>query len=357
MKYNGTSWATVGTAGFSADTAYTTSIAIDGSGTPYVAYVDAGDSDRATVMKYNGTSWVTVGTAGFSAGKANYTSIAIDGSGIPYVAYEDAGNSNKATVMKYNGTSWDTVGTAGFSAAAALNTSVAIAPNGIPVVAYEDDGNYDEATVMKYSATQDASLPVQATDFVANSGVNSVTLSWKTQSEVDNAGFNILREKAGTGSFKLISSYTSDDSLRGLGTNSTGRSYDFTDNQVVSGATYRYKIQSVSTNGGTTKDLSTLSVTVDVPKTYALYQNYPNPFNPSTAISYELSAASRVTLKVYDVLGREVATLVDGQQNAGVYKVSFNASRYASGVYFYRLAAIGNDGRRFVSIKEAVLLK
>ena len=125
---------------------------------------------------------------------------------------------------------------------------------------------------------------------------------------------------------------------------------------MISGDTYSHEILSVSTNG-TTKDLSTLSVTVDVPKTYALYQNYPNLFNPSTATSYELSAVSRITLKVYDVLGREVATLVDGQENAGVYKVNFNGSRYASGVYFYRLTAAGNNGRTFSSIKKLVLVK
>ncbi len=94
-----------------------------------------------------------------------------------------------------------------------------------------------------------------------------------------------------------------------------------------------------------------------LPKTFALYQNYPNPFNPTTAISYQLSAVSQVTLKVYDVLGREVATLVDGQENAGVYKVNFNASRYASGVYFYRIAAVGNGGQRFAAIKKLMLVK
>jgi hypothetical protein len=94
-----------------------------------------------------------------------------------------------------------------------------------------------------------------------------------------------------------------------------------------------------------------------VPAGFALYQNYPNPFNPSTAISYELSAKSQVSLKVYDVLGREVATLVDGEQNAGVYKVNFNAAGFASGVYFYRLAAVGNNGKTFSSVKKLMLMK
>ncbi|HTY35475.1 MAG TPA: T9SS type A sorting domain-containing protein, partial [Bacteroidota bacterium] len=68
-----------------------------------------------------------------------------------------------------------------------------------------------------------------------------------------------------------------------------------------------------------------------------LAQNYPNPFNPSTAISYRLSAVSEVTLKVFDLLGREVATLVNGTMMAGTHIAVWDASRFSSGVYFYRL--------------------
>ncbi len=89
-----------------------------------------------------------------------------------------------------------------------------------------------------------------------------------------------------------------------------------------------------------------------LPRKYELYQNYPNPFNPTTTISYELSANSFITLKVYDILGREVATLVNGKENAGSYSVQFDGSKLASGVYFYRLTA-----GSFVSVKKLVVLK
>jgi hypothetical protein len=79
------------------------------------------------------------------------------------------------------------------------------------------------------------------------------------------------------------------------------------------------------------------------PSSFALNQNYPNPFNPSTIISYQLAVNSNVTLKVYDILGREAATLVEGYQNAGGHQVEFNAQNLASGVYFYRLTAPGVD--------------
>jgi hypothetical protein len=89
-----------------------------------------------------------------------------------------------------------------------------------------------------------------------------------------------------------------------------------------------------------------------IPAQYKLSQNYPNPFNPSTVISYQLSANSRVTLKVYDVLGREVATLVDGVQPAGNRTAVWNASRFASGLYFYRLRTSS-----YQETKKMMLLK
>ncbi len=89
-----------------------------------------------------------------------------------------------------------------------------------------------------------------------------------------------------------------------------------------------------------------------VPSHFVLEQNFPNPFNPSTTIAYHLSASSNVTLKVYDLLGKEVTTLINQEQTAGGYAVKFDASKFASGIYFYQLHA-GN----FVQMKKMMLLK
>jgi hypothetical protein len=89
-----------------------------------------------------------------------------------------------------------------------------------------------------------------------------------------------------------------------------------------------------------------------IPQSIVLEQNYPNPFNPSTVISYQLSAVSYVTLKVYDVLGREVVTLVNEEKLPGDYKIEFDASRLTSGVYFYRLST-----GKFTSVKKMLLLR
>ena len=202
----------------------------------------------------------------------------------------------------------------------------------------------------------DVSLPVQATDFVATSDVGSVTLSWSTKSEVANAGFNVLRQQLGVSGWQLAGSHTTDKSLQGLGTSSSGRTYSFTDDKVVSGETYNYKIQSVSTNGST-KDLSTITITVDVPKNYALYQNYPNPFNPTTTIRFDLRETSTVTIELYNTLGQEVENWSYGAMQAGRYNEVIDMSKYASGVYYYRFNAVGGNGQRFVSVKKLVLMK
>jgi hypothetical protein len=89
-----------------------------------------------------------------------------------------------------------------------------------------------------------------------------------------------------------------------------------------------------------------------VPKEFSLEQNYPNPFNPSTKIAYSIVKESDVSLKIYDVMGREVAELVNGRQVSGAYSVEFDASSLASGTYFYKLTA-----GEFTSVKKMVLLK
>ena len=90
----------------------------------------------------------------------------------------------------------------------------------------------------------------------------------------------------------------------------------------------------------------------ELPQEFLLSQNYPNPFNPSTKINYELPVDSDVTLMVYDVLGREVATLVSELKTAGTYSVTFDAGRLSSGIYFYRIKA--GD---FQQIQKMMLIK
>ena len=97
----------------------------------------------------------------------------------------------------------------------------------------------------------------------------------------------------------------------------------------------------------------------DLPKEYVLNQNYPNPFNPTTTLSYALPTDSKVTLKVYNVLGQVVANLVNGVVSAGYRSAMWNASNVATGLYFYRIEAtsVSNTSKTFVQVRKMILMK
>ncbi len=183
-------WKTVGSAGFSAGQAAFTSLYVY-NGTPYVAYDDWGNSNKATVMKYNGSAWETVGSAGFSAGEANDTSLSVH-NGTPYVAYQDAANSNKATVMKYNGSAWVTVGSAGFSAGQALFTSLYVY-DGTPYVAYRDSAYAAKATVMacinRYTVTFESNGGSTVSPVTQDSGTTITSSPTATKTGYTLAGW------------------------------------------------------------------------------------------------------------------------------------------------------------------------
>lgn len=100
------------------------------------------------------------------------------------------------------------------------------------------------------------------------------------------------------------------------------------------------------------------SETSSLPQNYSLMQNYPNPFNPTTEISYALPYASKITLSIYDLTGKEITRLVNNTESAGYHSVNFNAADLASGIYFYRIEAVAVDGsNKFSDTKKLVLLK
>lgn len=100
-----------------------------------------------------------------------------------------------------------------------------------------------------------------------------------------------------------------------------------------------------------------ISVKVGPPEKFELFQNYPNPFNPATTISYQLTADSRVSLKIYNMIGQEVATLADGDKTVGYHQETWNASAVASGAYIYRLVAKDASGKETVEKRMMMVLK
>ncbi|MBE0538218.1 MAG: T9SS type A sorting domain-containing protein, partial [Ignavibacterium sp.] len=189
--------------------------------------------------------------------------------------------------------------------------------------------------------------PVELTSFSAAVNVNNVSLNWSTATETNNSGFQVERSNG--------SAYETVGFVAGHGTTTELQNYSFVDQNVASG-NYTYRLKQVDFNG-TFEYSNTIEVEVIGVKEFALGQNYPNPFNPSTTINFSLAVDSKVSLKIFDVLGQEVATLINGQMSAGSQKVSFNASTLNSGVYFYRIDADGVDGQKFRSVKKMILTK
>ncbi len=173
-------------------------------------------------------------------------------------------------------------------------------------------------------------FPVELTSFTAQAGNGNVTLNWSTATEINNRGFEVERRTA-------ESQYTTVGFVDGFGTTTETQNYTFVDNSVETGV-YFYRLKQLDFNGNFeySKEVEVNSIGA---VSYALGQNYPNPFNPSTVISYSVPEAGMVKLAVFNTLGEEIATLVNGQKDAGNYEVTFDAKQLPSGAYFYRLEA------------------
>jgi len=142
--------------------------------------------------------------------------------------------------------------------------------------------------------------------------------------------------------------------INGHGTTTESKSYSFTDKDLTEGK-YRYRLKQIDFDGSFEYS-NVISVELDLPTKFTLEQNYPNPFNPSTKISWQSPVGSWQTLKVFDVLGKEVATLVNEYKDAGSYEVEFSPAssikNLTSGIYFYQLKA-----GEFHETKKMLLIK
>ncbi|HAB53699.1 MAG TPA: hypothetical protein DCE80_16245 [Ignavibacteriales bacterium] len=235
---------------------------------------------------------------------------------------------------------------------------------------------YGSAPDLGFFESSFSSLPVELAAFTATAQKENVVLNWQTATEINNSGFEIERspslipsQREGTfnspfggkeGGFVKIG-FT-----KGNGTTTTIKNYSFTDEQKLAGK-YFYRLKQID-NNGSFEYSNIVEADFVQPLTFVLSQNYSNPFNPLTKITYQIPVSSFVTLKVYDVLGNEVAVLVNEWQEAGNYSSLFSTSSvysgkqlasglsskggYVSGVYFYSLSA-----GKFTDTKKFIILK
>ena len=191
--------------------------------------------------------------------------------------------------------------------------------------------------------------PVEMLLFNSSTGERNVTLSWSTSTELNNSGFEIQR-RCESGELR-VESWSTIGFVSGSGTTNEPKEYSFTDRNLETGK-YKYRLKQLDFNGNFEYFELSEVVSIGIPDKYDLLQNYPNPFNPVTTINYDLPSDGIVTIKVYDILGREMKTLVNEMKIAGYHKIKFNAAELASGAYFYQMKA-----GEFVAVKKCVVLK
>uniref|UniRef100_A0A832DJ23 T9SS type A sorting domain-containing protein n=1 Tax=Ignavibacterium album TaxID=591197 RepID=A0A832DJ23_9BACT len=190
-------------------------------------------------------------------------------------------------------------------------------------------------------------IPVELTSFTAFVKGNSVELNWTTATETNNRGFEIQRSVIPSEARNL--SWVAVDYVKGNGTTTEPNNYSYVDEGLASGK-FAYRLKQIDYDGSFSYS-DIIEVEINNPEEFTLEQNYPNPFNPATKIKFKIQPSSLnpfskgegtfTSLRVFDVLGNEVAVLVNEFKKSGYYEVEFDANNFnlTSGIYFYRLQA------------------
>src|SRR4030095_4926058 len=197
-------------------------------------------------------------------------------------------------------------------------------------------------------------LPVVLSSFSHTINNRTVNLYWQTIKEINNSGFDIERKSKPNNSAGF-SGWQKINFVRGRGNSTDINNYEFTDNGLTSGE-YMYRLKQIDFNGNYEYFNLPGVIIIQKPVEFFAGQNYPNPSNPKTKIDYQIPFDGNVSLRVYDISGKEVSIIVDGFKQADYYTAEFDGSNLASGVYFYRITADG-EGLKFTKTFKMILLK
>ncbi len=202
------------------------------------------------------------------------------------------------------------------------------------------DGWYvDNVKVSVYNGV----IPVELVSFSSSVINNTVGLNWITATELNNSGFEIQKSSDNSNWNKV-------GFVTGHGTTSEVHNYSFIDANPLTGISY-YRLKQIDFDG-TSEYSNIIEIIYGTVADYSLEQNYPNPFNPTTKINYSIKEEGNVELRIFDLLGSEIATLVSEEKEPGNYEVYFDASNLSSGVYLYTLKA-----GSFVQTRKMLLMK
>ena len=270
-------------------------------------------SSNASTSNYISRYW-DVTTAGTFT-NLNYTIL------LNYVDADITGTESDLVLGKWNGSVWDYLGS----------------PN-ISSNYFEKSGLTSFSTFT--GGTQNA-MPISLASFSYSVIGKDVKLSWATSEEINNSGFDVERKT-------LNGEWLKAGFVQG---NNKPSQYEYTDKNLTTGK-YQYRLKQIDFNGNYEYHNLDGIVDIGIPAKFDLSQNYPNPFNPVTNISYQVASSGLVKITVYDMLGKEVKTLVNEFKEPGYYNTNFDAGNMNSGIYFYKMNA-GN----FTSVKKLVLIK
>jgi hypothetical protein len=190
--------------------------------------------------------------------------------------------------------------------------------------------------------------PVELLTFSSSVYENDVTLSWATATETNNSGFEIQKLK--DSKIEKLQDWEMIGFVNGHGTTTESQTYSFVDENISTGK-YQYRLKQIDFDG-TFEYSNTIETEILPPAKFSLEQNFPNPFNPTTTIKWQTPKEAFQTLKVFDVLGNEVATLISEVKLAGLHQIEFDASTLASGIYYYQLRTDDN-----VQTKKMIFIK
>ncbi len=226
----------------------------------------------------------------------------------------------------------------------------------------EIDGTANSTTYQNpYTLSASKVVPVELTSFTGQVNGKSVQLNWVTATELNNYGFEIQRQITNDvigHSSSANCNWNNIGFVKGYGSSTKPNHYFFIDVKPNGGSKIIYRLKQIDMDGSFN---FTNEIEVnEAPSEFELFQNYPNPFNPATKIKYQIPASlnpskggTLVSLKVYDILGKNVATLVNEQKEPGFYEVEFNAMGLTSGLYFYQLTVDNN----VISTKKMMVMK
>jgi photosystem II stability/assembly factor-like uncharacterized protein len=375
-KFDGANWDVYNTSNSDLPSNTVLSVAIDGSGTKWI-----GTGDDGGLALFDGINWTVHNTTNSGLPSDYVASIAIDESSNKWIATLDDGG-----LAKFDGANWDVYNTSNSDIPSNYVYSVVIDGSGKKWIGTADGLAEFDGTDWRVYDTSNSGLP---SNYVASIAIDGSGNKWI------GTGLNFFPPIFGEGlvlfdgtdwtvyntsNCELPSNHVFSIAIDGngnkwIGTRSDGGlgKFDGTNwtvfNTYNSGLPYN-QVNSIVIDGRGNKWIGTggglavynqggiitsvqgKHIISPIPSQFELEQNYPNPFNPTTAIRYSTSKLSFVSIKVYDVLGKVITTLVNEEKPAGNYEVEFNASNLSSGVYFYRLQA-----GSYVEIKKMMLMK